>query len=94
MSTSIATGKKPALVMGRDSLRFLYWIDSGNVKGQIRDASNAIVAATFTAVTGVADSGLAVGQAVQHGGKRVLVMLVSVGGTETQYTSLDGITWS
>jgi hypothetical protein len=94
LAETIATGRTPDVYIGPNRLRYLYWIEDGAVKGQIRDASNTVRRATFTAVSGVDEEGVSVSASSVRGSKFRLVMLVSVGGTITQYTSLDGVAWS
>lgn len=93
VSTTVAAGKTPAIEIGTNGVRYLYWYDGGNIKGANYDrAGNTL--ATFTAVTGVDDAGVAVQEFVQGNGIHHIEMLVVVGGNVTSYTSHDGRTFS
>jgi hypothetical protein len=97
LATTIATGsfKSPAIAISRPGFRCLYWLAGTVLKGQIRDAANNIVRATFDAITGVdEDGGAAVGESVVHGGQLRMVLIVTVDGALVQYTSADGVAWS
>lgn len=95
MPTTIATGKKPTIVIGPDNKRYLYWIDGTTVKGQIRDAAGVVVESTFTALAGpVDDQGVAADIAKGVGFTQTVVLLVVVSGSLTQYVSTDGKTFS
>jgi len=89
VSTTIAAGKTPAIEIGLNGVRYLYWVDGTDVKGKNYDrAGNTL--ATFTAVTGVDDAGIAVQEYVQGNGLHHIEMLVVIGGNVTSYTSHDG----
>lgn len=95
LADTIASGANPAIVVAQGGRRCIYWLDGTTIKGQVRDASNTIVRATFSAVAGVdATSTLAVDTSILQGGVQRFLMLVVVSGALTQYTSPDGVTWS
>lgn len=94
LMATIASGEHPQILIGRDAKRYLYWIDGNAVKGQIRDAANNVLTSTFTAVSGVDASGLAVAESILQGGGVRIVLHCVVSGSVTQYTSRDGITFS
>lgn len=95
MPTTIGSGSKPAMVIGRNGLRYYYWISGTTIRGEIRDSQNAIVVAEFEAIaSGVEDEGLVAGEFfTQGGGHRIELMYVS-GGDVTTVTSVDGQVFS
>jgi hypothetical protein len=92
--TSSGTPKKPAILVGRNGVRQMYWIDGTDVKGQIADRADNIIESTFTAVTGVEDKGVAVDEDVTETGKKRTLLYVVQGGALTELKSDDGKTFS
>jgi hypothetical protein len=91
--TSSGTPTKPAILVGRNGVRQMYWIDGTDVKGQIADRADNIIESTFTAVTGVEDRGVAVDEDVTETGKKRTVLYVVQGGALTELKSDDGKTF-
>jgi len=94
LSTTIATGTKPTAAVSPDGRLFVYWIDSGAVKGVIYDNSGATLKSTFTAVGTVDDAGIDAECSVTGSGTWRIVLVCVVSGSVTQYTSTDGFTFS
>jgi hypothetical protein len=98
VATTIEAGpgkKKPAACIGRENLRFIYWIDGTAVKGQIRGNDDAVVEATFTAYAGpVDDQPMVARERVLAGGKRQLVLEVIISGAVTELYSTSGLTFA
>jgi hypothetical protein len=91
---TIATGKKPIIVIGRDGNRYIYWLDGTSIKGEKTDRADTILATGFTVVaSGVDDECMAVDEDVYSGGIRRLVLFDVEGGSVVQRTSEDGETF-
>jgi len=91
---TIATGKKPIIVIGRDGNRYIYWLDGTAIKGEKTDRADTILATGFTVVaSGVDDECMAVDEDVYDGGKRRLVLFDVESGSVVQRTSEDGETF-
>jgi hypothetical protein len=91
---TIATGKKPIIVIGRDGNRYIYWLDGTSIKGEKTDRADTILATGFTVVaSGVDDECMAVDEDVYDGGKRRLVLFDVESGSVVQRTSEDGETF-
>lgn len=91
---TIATGKKPIIVIGRDGNRYIYWHDGGAIKGEKTDRADTILNTGFTVVaSGVDDECMAVDEDVFSGGRRRLVLIDVESGSLTQRTSEDGLTF-
>ena len=89
------SGYRPALLVGRDRRRHIFWFDgTSKVRGEIRDASNTVLKSAFDAVASVDDDQLAVDESFFGSGVRQLVMLVVGSGSVKEYTSPDGVTWT
>lgn len=88
------SGNTPAAEIGLNGRRYIYWLDGGDVKGKILDASDQTLEDEFTAISGVDEEGLAVSESVIAGGKHRIVILAVQGGTITSFQSFDGINFS
>lgn len=86
----VASGTKPSLCAFESGGFALYWIDGGNLKGQVRDNNGAIAVATFT-VTACDDQGIAAYERVQDG--RKVVILYVTGGDLYRRSSNEGVTF-
>lgn len=92
---TIANGVKPTIVVGRDGNRYIYWIDGVAIKGEKTDRADTILSTGFNAVaSGVDDECITADEDVYLGGNRRLILIDVEGGTLTQRTSLDGVTFS
>lgn len=89
------TGAKPTMVISRHTgKRYLYWLDGSDIKGTILDSADNVLEATFTAVSGVDDAGIAAMERVYHDGtnpaRHQIVLTYLVGGVVTESFSDDG----
>jgi hypothetical protein len=94
LARTIATGKKPIIVIGRDGNRYIYWLDGTAIKGEKTDRADTILDTGFTVVaSGVDDECMAVDEDVYSGGIRRLVLIDVESGSLVQRTSQDGLTF-
>ena len=91
MATTVGSGKQPAAVIGRNGVQYVYWVDGTDVKGTLASRTGSTMVATFVAVSGVDDDGIAVDEWVDSQGVHHIRLLVVIGGTLTQYDSVDGV---
>lgn len=90
-ATSIGNGNYMGIIEDKNTLRYIYWNDSGTIKGKILDSAGTVVVATFNAVTGVdADSDVDITSNTTSSGVWRVIMQVYVSGTLTTKTSVDG----
>ena len=94
LSRTVGSGTKPAILVGRNGVRQMYWIDGADVKGQIADRADTVIESTFTAVSGVEDKGVAVDEDVTETGKKRTILYCVQGGAVTEFKSDDGKTFS
>lgn len=94
LSRTVGSGSKPAILVGRNGVRQMYWIDGTDVKGQIADRADTVIESTFTAVSGVEDKGVAVDEDVTETGKKRTILYCVQGGAVTEFKSDDGKTFS
>lgn len=86
--------EKPIVIIGRQNVRHLYWVDGTDIKGELRDASDTVIESTFTATTGVdPDDGCTVDEYVVEGGQKKLHMVCVKSGVRTHLDSTDGKTF-
>lgn len=85
---------KPIVIVGRQNVRHLYWVNGTDVKGELRDASDTVIEPTFTATTGVdPDDSCTVSEYVVEGGQKKLHMVCVKSGVRTHLDSTDGKTF-
>lgn len=94
LADTIGTGTKPFIFVGKGGTRHIYWHDSGEIKGQIRDRFNATIETTFTARAGVDDAGCAADEDVTESGERRVHLVVVESGTVVHLDSEDGKTFT
>lgn len=94
LSSTLGTGTKPNIVIGRNGIRFYYWIDGTDIKGKREDRAGNALGSTFTATTGVDDAGFDVDEDITDNGKLRFHMICVKSGTITHLDSSDGITFS
>jgi hypothetical protein len=95
LAATIASGSKPAIHIGQDGRRHLFWLDaSTNFVGEIRNAANAAIKTGITVASSVDPEQPGVDESFLGDGKRRLVTLYLSGGSLTQKTSPDGVVWS
>lgn len=94
-ASSVGSGTRAALLVGRNQELFQYWRDAGALKGRILDAAGNVLVATFTvAASGVDDAPIAADEDFAHGGQwRVLLRWFS-GGVLSELHSPDGQSFS
>lgn len=93
-STEASPARKPLRIIGRDGHFYLYWVDSGSIKGKIKDRAGNTLKSTFTVVSGgVDDECLAGDEDTTNGNKRRLILDSIEGGALIERTSDDGITF-
>ncbi|MFZ4483736.1 MAG: hypothetical protein ACOYOL_07135 [Chthoniobacterales bacterium] len=96
MSVTVATGVKPASIFTRDGRKFVYWIETGSpnlIKGKIYDFAGNTLKATFTALSGVDDSGVDIAEYVSPSGIWRMELQTVISGAVVIYASTDGITF-
>lgn len=95
LAISLATGTKPAMVIGPDRKRYYFWIDGTAIKGKIYDAAGNVLENTFTAVaSGVDDKGISVEARTLEGGDTRIVLMYVSSSTVTAVEATDGKTFS
>lgn len=95
VATTIATGKKPSHVIGRNGLLYVYWIDGTAIKGRIYDKAWTALTSVFTAVaSGVDDQGIDVDERVTSAGRHQIVLVYVASGSVTAVVSDDGQSFS
>lgn len=93
-TTISSTGSCPAFVLSYSGTRFYYWLeedgDTFTIKGQIRDALDSVIEATFTVRAGVEGVGLAADESVGSDGLHRITLLYVEGGELASSVSANG----
>lgn len=90
MPVTLGSGRVGALDIARHGLRYLYWIDGTNVRGEIRDSQNNIISAASIVATIDADTNIAVREFVTGSGDWRIEMLVTQSGAVLSLVSVNG----
>lgn len=93
-TTISSTGACPAFVLSNSGTRFYYWLeedgDTFTIKGQIRDALDSVIEATFTVKAGVEGVGLAADESVGADGLHRVTLLYVEDGELSSSVSYNG----
>ena len=94
-SNAIGTGTVEAFIVGDNKLTYGYWVQSGAIKGEIRDPAGNIVVPEFTAIaSGVDDAPITVDESRLQDGVWRIVMHWFDGGALKENFSNDGQNFS
>lgn len=92
--TLIGTGTMPAADIGLNGIRYVYWYDSGAIKGRRYDRAGTALEAAFTAIASSDNNTFDVTVLPIAGGVNRVVIDYVVGGVLSRMTSQDGVTFA